>query len=476
MARDDRERNFEDALARNLQANLPVNASVGTPASAPALQKHCPDAEILAAYHERLLAPDEMSSRKQHIASCVRCQEILAQLEITDEIPLEVDRKESVSRNTVAVPDVELVPAAAASAIPAVQAAVAKFSSPTSPMERPRRSYIWRWLVPSAALAAGLLIWVTIHERTSQETEFQLAKNQPQPPPEVLPAAPPPPADSAIDKLATNELQVPPAAKSGQPAKTDAFDRGQSGTRDQKVPAPSAVPKLIAPSGHVRPNSSVTSQERSAMQSRILAQSPFQAKQVAGDAAAQPALSATSAAPDAVADRVSPVPTATPEAKKEGVAGGVAGAAAPAVTLEQSQTTRSGALALRESANLRASRSPVLVSSPNGTVVWRLLPAGIVEGSADAGANWSLQQTPVVADMLAGSAPSNKICWIVGRSGAILRTTDGGKHWLKLSSPTTDDITAVFAADTDQAIVTTSTDKSYRTTDGGTSWTPQPNP
>ena len=220
MARDDRERNFEDALARNLQANLPVNASVGTPASAPAPQGVCPDAEILAAYHEHLLASDEMSSRKQHIASCVRCQEILAQLEITDEIPREVDRAESVSRNTVAVPEMQFVHAARASALPGVEAAVAK--SP-SPMERPRRSYTWRWLVPSAALAAGLLIWVTIHERTSQETEFQLAKNQPQPASEVSPAAPSPPADSAKDKLATNDLQVPPAAKPGHPAKTDAL-------------------------------------------------------------------------------------------------------------------------------------------------------------------------------------------------------------------------------------------------------------
>jgi cytoskeletal protein RodZ len=470
MAPDDRERNFEDALARNLHANLPVNVSVGTPASVPAPQGVCPDAEILAAYHERLLAPDEMSSRKQHIASCVRCQEILAQLEITDEIPLEVDREESVSRNTVVAPPVQLVPAARASAIPAVQAAVAKSSSA---METPRRSYTRRWLVPSVALAAGLLIWVAIHERTSQETEFQLAKNQPQPSPEVAPAAPSPPADSAKDKVATNEPQVPPSAKSGDPARADALDRDQTGAREQKVPAPSAVPKLIAPGDHAHLNRSTTSQERTEMQSRILAQSPYQAKQVAGDAATQPAPSAT---PDAVADTVSPVPVAAPEAKKEAVAGGVAGAAAPAATLQQSQTTRAGAFASRESPDLRASRSSVLVASPNGTVVWRLSPAGIVEGSADAGANWSLQKTPVIADMLAGSAPSNKICWIVGRSGAILRTTDGGKHWLKLSSPTADDITAVFAADADQAIVSTSANKSYKTIDGGTSWTPQPNP
>ena len=473
MARDDRERNFEDALARNLQANLSAHASAGTPVSVPAPPGVCPDAEILAAYHERRLAPEEMISRKQHIASCPRCQEILTQLEITDEMPLEVDREESLSGNTVAVPDMQLVHAACASAIPAVQAAVAK--SPF-PMERPRRASTWRWLVPSAALAAGLLIWVTIHERTSQETEFRLAKNQPQPSPEVSPARPSPPADSAKDKLSTIERQVAPAAKSGHPAKADTFDRAQRGAREQKVPAPSAAPKLIAPSGSVHADSSVTSQERTEMQSRILAQSPSQAKQVAEDAAAQPARSATLAGPATVADAVSPAPAARPEAKKEAVADGVAGSTAPAVTPEQSQTTRPGALALGDSVNLRASRSPVLVSSPNGTVVWRLSSAGIVEGSANAGANWNLQKTPVVADLLAGSAPSNKICWIVGRSGAILRTTDGGKHWLKLSSPTTDDITAVFAADADQAIVTTSTNKSYKTTDGGTSWTPQPNP
>jgi hypothetical protein len=359
----------------------------------------------------------------------------------------------------------QLVHAARASATPPVQAAVDKSSSP---MERPRRSYTWRWLVPSAALAAGLLIWVTVHERTSQETEFQLAKSQPEPAPEVSPAAPSPPADSATDKLATNELRVRPAAQSGESAKKDALDRAQSGAREQKVPAPSAVPNLTAPSGQVHPNGSVTSQARTEMQSRTLEQFPSQAKQVAGDAVAQPAPSATP--PDAVGDTVSPVPAAAPETKEEGVAG------KPAVTPEQSQTTRAGAFASRESANLRASRSPVLVPSPNGTVVWRLSPAGIVEGSVDAGANWNLQKIPVVADFLAGSAPSNKICWIAGRSGTILRTTDGGKHWPKLSSPTTDDITAVFAAGADQAIVTTSTNKSYKTTDGGTSWTPQPNP
>src|SRR5271169_2925039 len=85
MPRDDREQNFEKALAHNLQSSFaPSNSSAPT--------ADCLDAEILAAYHDRLLDPEEMATRKQHIAACPRCQEILAQLEATDEIPVEADR------------------------------------------------------------------------------------------------------------------------------------------------------------------------------------------------------------------------------------------------------------------------------------------------------------------------------------------------------------------------------------------------
>ena len=70
MALDDRERNFEKALRRELRANGVSGLD-------------CPDAETLAAYHERMLSPEEMVAQKSHIAGCPRCQEILATLEIT---------------------------------------------------------------------------------------------------------------------------------------------------------------------------------------------------------------------------------------------------------------------------------------------------------------------------------------------------------------------------------------------------------
>ena len=74
MAGEDRERHFEKALARNLCSDRPDET------------RACPDAELLAAYHDRSLSREEMISWKEHIAGCPRCQQILAQLEVTDEL------------------------------------------------------------------------------------------------------------------------------------------------------------------------------------------------------------------------------------------------------------------------------------------------------------------------------------------------------------------------------------------------------
>src|SRR5262249_3663746 len=75
MAPDDRI--FEKALARHLRSE-----------AGPAQPASCADAETLAAYHERLLAPHELSAWKEPMAGGGLCKEILAQLEATDEIPV----------------------------------------------------------------------------------------------------------------------------------------------------------------------------------------------------------------------------------------------------------------------------------------------------------------------------------------------------------------------------------------------------
>lgn len=73
MPSDERDRQLERALARHMSA-------AKTP------EVDCPDAEILAAYHERTLSLDEMSRWKEHFAKCETCQEALSLMEATDNV------------------------------------------------------------------------------------------------------------------------------------------------------------------------------------------------------------------------------------------------------------------------------------------------------------------------------------------------------------------------------------------------------
>jgi Photosynthesis system II assembly factor YCF48 len=471
MALDDRERNFEDALARNLQANLLANASAGTPAPTAAPHDNCPDAEILAAYHERLLDTDEMILRKEHIASCLPCQEVLAQLEATEEIPLALDGEAIAPTSAVAVPHTQFVHAARASASPAAQAAArATAAQPNFPVETLRRFATWRWLVPAGALAAGLLIWFAI-KGTAPQTGFQLAKNQAQTAPRSAPISPPPSTNSIKDKSAESDLQAPTAAKTDTLAKSAATSLDEKGAREQKAPPPSPSSPLKTPRDDGQPGGFVISPKQAQTQSRVLRQSPSENNELARDAAPSPA-SPAPATSNSVANAGTLTRSAPRDFKKEWAVSGTGGAPAT----EEAQANRGGVLPLRKAADLPSSRNPQLVSSPEGEVMWRLLPSGIVQRSADAGATWTLQKTGVVVDLLAGSAPSDQICWVVGRGGTILRTADGGNHWLKVSAPTADDITTVFGVDAQQATITTAKNNSYKTTNGGTSWTAVPNP
>ena len=69
MASDDRDRNFEKALARHLRSSASsspdANALAGVPADPRA--ELCPDPEILAAYHDGSLSLEERNLWKQHV-------------------------------------------------------------------------------------------------------------------------------------------------------------------------------------------------------------------------------------------------------------------------------------------------------------------------------------------------------------------------------------------------------------------------
>jgi hypothetical protein len=191
MPSNDRERSFENALARHLRAG----GAAGDPRST------CSDAETLAAYHERSLAPEQMASLKTHVTHCERCQQILAHLEATDEI---------------SVPATDL----------ARQATAAAKSSVPFPARQPS---FWRWVAPAGALAAALLVWVAVHENNSVRIPVQATRvDQKQ-------------TEIAKDRPASSpQLTLPSldATRKREAASPDSFSALKTSPRSQTAAAP----------------------------------------------------------------------------------------------------------------------------------------------------------------------------------------------------------------------------------------------
>src|SRR6266705_3731770 len=212
MGSDERDRRFDLALSRHLRA------SHG--AADAALQRgSCPDTTLFRSYHERSLLPEELNSWKEHIVDCSHCQVILAQLESTDQIPLEAaDKEEALAMKesvaAMATQNLETLPMA-------VAPSKSQAASGTRLREKARPFRLssgvrWRWLAPAGALAAGLLVWIAVHENEKPHLPAlpttQIAKIQ-EPPASapsssgsVSAALPPAPSDLAKSKPATNEI------------------------------------------------------------------------------------------------------------------------------------------------------------------------------------------------------------------------------------------------------------------------------
>jgi len=152
MPAEDRDRLFEKALARHLRSD-----------AAAADHSVCPDAERLAAYHERLLSLEEMSATKNHVVSCARCQEILAQLEAPQAANELGNREEPLVAGGALSRRVENEIAKETSAAVPVPS-LAKKRADVAPFHVKKSSRL-RWAAaPAGAIAAALLLWIGIRE------------------------------------------------------------------------------------------------------------------------------------------------------------------------------------------------------------------------------------------------------------------------------------------------------------------------
>jgi len=442
----------------------------------------CADPETLAAYHERSLLPEEMNSWKEHIVGCANCQTVLAQLEATDEIPLQAFEKEEAVVK-------ELEPMMAARNLEAFAKAAASSQdrrrvAETAPRKKSRRALLirgarWQWLVPAGALAASLLVWIAMHEnqplsRPSLDHVQIATKQVPPPPPPVSNAAQEasPSPKAALSKSPSPDDEV--AAANTRSALDSTKSREKRDHLADVLPSPT-----LADKGRLRKDA----ESRSAADvSSARGQTDRDANAVSGgrqeNAEAQLQAQAANVQSQNQVNSNSPAivgPAPLGQAvntKKEMKTARASAAPAPPA---EPVAGYAGATSMMEEV---AVSNPRLIAPPGSHVFWRAGRAGSIDFSSDGGASWSRQTSGVLVDLLTGFAPSNQVCWIVGRAGAILLTTDGGAHWKAVPSPlVAEDLGGVRASDALHATVWNArATKSFQTSDGGLTWTPVPSP
>jgi len=492
MASDDRDRTFEKALARHLRPSASSSPDASAWAGSPAdpRAEFCPDPEILAAYHDGLLASEERNLWKQHVVSCESCQLVLAHLDTPLDIPVNLETDENV---VVAQQRVS-------SARTASSASIARPSPP--------HSLRWLWLVPAGAIAATLIAWVSLQERkpvqVAPSSPVEVAENRQSP--AVTPSTPPAvsrerkekdqaaapsssAADSAIRDLASKQPQ-----NQVQLTQQSPFQSAAKPTHGPYVSAQKQeqqIGRIAAGSAGAFDQKKLDAQSTPNVMGGRIAGSP--AQQIPVPALPPPPAHLPSSEPSFLADGSLSAPSAgkvvpsapasnvsVPKAKAENVDA----ISAVTETVEVSAAPESPAKTrVQDHAMMRAAalQNPHVFWAPGGKQAWRVGPAGSLEHSKDKGLNWNPQISGVYTDLLAGFAPSAKICWIVGASGTILRTTDGGTHWSKLDSPVTNDLTGIRATDALHAWIWFVPDlqtrliRTFQTSDGGCTWSPAPN-
>jgi hypothetical protein len=501
MASDDRDRNFEKALSRHLRSSASsspdANVLAGGASERPV--ELCPDPEILAAYHQGSLSSEERHLWKQHVVSCDRCQLVLAHLATPLDIPVSLETNENVA--------VLKQPAS-----PGRTASPAHLARPSPP-----HNLRWLWLVPVGAIAATLIVWVSLNE----PKPLQVA-----PPPSVEVAEnrqPQSVAPSKTTRVIPHEREENDRKEKDQPdAPSDAG--AASANRDlaskppenqvqltQQSPFQAAAKPSHGPSLSLQKQEQQQTMHAAAgvanallgkkLDAQVSPSAGHRLDEVQRLKVAPPPPPPPSPEPSFLADGSVPQPAAG----KPASVGGAAPAAPPPVPAPASNVAAPKAnaanadalSAVTESVEVSAApqsivngrammraaalQNPHVFWAPGEKQAWRIGTAGSLEYSKDKGVTWTPQISGVYTDLLAGSAPSAKVCWIVGASGTILRTTDGGSHWRKLDSPITNNLTGVRATDAMHAWIwfvpdqQTGVIKTYQSSDGGVTWSPVSN-
>ena len=277
--------------------------------------------------------------------------------------------------------------------------------------------------------AAALVLWVALPREAANAPEQFSARVEP-----VLPTATPvepelrqaPPAEST-------DAEAPRAAG-------DSADRSQMQRREERAGGSAARADAAAP--QAAPKAGAFDREMDKA-------TPLRDERLTAVVPPQPP--AAGAAPSA--------PAAPPAAMN-----------APA-RAEVDRSSSGAAVAGQVATLNREVVSTVVVTSPDGGVVWRAAAAGL-ERSDNGGVTW-VRTAATQAVLAAGVCVSRDVCWFAGARGTVMRVIDG-RTVAPVPFPQPLNLTAVTAIDADRATVTTAAGQSFTTTDAGATWRPAP--
>jgi hypothetical protein len=443
----------------------------------------CPDAEVIAAYAEKALSPEESSQWEGHFAACARCRTVLRVLTASADTPLA--QKEVARLGQLVSP---------------VRTPV-DFKEKSSERARPRLlEWPRRWVAPALGVAAVLAVWFAMRPPWRAPEQDASGTLIAQAPKDELPSSPAPAAENRVSNDALQRDQKTAAAPSQLSAESQPFNAPPSGGLAKgRADAANSLDR-VSPNSGSRMSSvqeekklRVPAEERQTQVPPAPPSPAESAKEKAAMAAPAPepqsqAKVASNAAPSAAAPQMEKddakrgadaslrdkqqvtAQAQAPEASRSRVAG--------AVSSEMQKSPRN-----EQTFDVLRSAQPysALLKAPSGSTLWRAGKGGTIERSTDAGKIWTSQGSPSQEDWLAGAAASDTVCWLVGRNGTIARTTDGTR-WQRVAPPSqaaaaarakSQDWVGVTASDAQSATITAGDGRRFATHDGGKTWQSQ---
>ena len=341
----------------------------------------CLDAEVLAAWADNALDTRAAAQVEAHASRCARCQAMLA--------------------------------------------AFVRTGPPPAPAFTPAMSW-WpslqiRWLVPVAAVATALAIWVAVPTGPTPERERAGLAEPGQRPREAEAVTQAQVAPNVPDASSPLAKETTPAPREGAPAsREEARDAGLKLERTDALASTAERRVAETPLAVAAPTATAAAEQgRRQAAFRALADSSVEGF-VSRDGATRWRLGA-----------------ATVERSTDGGTTWVA-ASLPGATSMSEAVSRGRAADARAT----ASAAP---AAPVGAVA--------------------------TASAVSGDAPSAAVCWLVGPRGAVWLTTDGGQGFRRLTVTGEPDLRTVAARDDRSADVTASDGRVFRTDDGGVTWT-----